>query len=162
LAYVLRPFCAADAPAISALTLAAILQVGSTKYSVEQIAAWAGRHPSAQRFLDRASSGHWIWIAADAEDQPVAFTLLEPDGHLDMLYCHPDHTRKGLSEQLLAQAEAYARSEGLKRLYTEASELAVRAFERAGYTKKHRRDFSIEHDGNAITIHNYAMEKRLT
>ena len=49
----------------------------------------------------------------------------------------------------------------MSRLYTEASELARPAFERAGYVMQHPRDFTIEHDGREVAIHNYAMEKPL-
>ncbi len=74
-----------------------------------------------------------------------------------MLYCHPDHTRKGLADRLLEQAETHARSEQIAMLFTEASELARPAFERAGYSVKERREFEIE----GVAIHNYAMEKSL-
>ncbi len=103
-----------------------------------------------------------IVVATDTDDQPVAYALLEQDGHLDMLYCHPDHTRLGLAEALLERMEQEGRSLGIERLYTEASELARPAFERAGYSVTHRRDFAIEHDGKDVPIHNYAMEKPLS
>lgn len=122
---------------------------------------WAARHPGPERFLKRVSSGHLIWVAVDRNDKPVAYALLEPDadheGHLDMLYCHPAHTRQGLADALLARAEEQARTLELKRLYTEASELARAAFERAGYRATHRRDFELD----GVAIHNYAMEKLL-
>ncbi len=97
---------------------------------------------------------------------PVAYALLDiqPDynGHLDMLYCHPDHTRRGLAGELLTIAEQTAQATGVLRLYTEASELARPVFERVGYIVQHRHDFSIEHGGHAVEIYNYAMEKVLT
>ncbi len=102
-----------------------------------------------------------IFVAVNRDGRPVAFTLIEPDGHLDQLYCHPDHTRKGLAAELLMVAEDHARSRGVTRLYTEASELARAAFERAGYVTAHRRDFTIAHDGQDVAIHNFAMEKSL-
>ncbi len=74
-----------------------------------------------------------------------------------MLYGHPDHTRKGLAERLLEAAEGDAVKLGVSRLYTEASELARPAFERAGYVVQHRRDFEVD----GVPIHNYAMEKHL-
>ncbi|WP_299192443.1 GNAT family N-acetyltransferase [uncultured Erythrobacter sp.] len=157
MAYTIRPFREEDAPALAALTLAAIRAVGAHGYSPEQVEVWASRHPGPERFLERALSGHRIFVAADVEDQAVAYTLLEGDGHLDMLYCHPDHTRQGLADELLAHAEQDARSHEMTRLYTEASELARPAFERAGYSVTHRRDFEIE----GVAIHNYAMEKPL-
>lgn len=123
--------------------------------------AWGARHPGAERFISRATKGADIVVASDAEDRPVAFALLEEDGHLDMLYCDPDHTRRGLAVQLLAEAENRARKRGLSRLFTEASELARPSFERAGYRVSHKREFDIEHDGGSVPIHNYAMAKTL-
>ncbi|MBD2841916.1 GNAT family N-acetyltransferase [Erythrobacter rubeus] len=161
MAYIIRPFTVDDAPALASLTLAAIRHVGARQYGPAQIAAWASRHPGAERFIARAEGGSEISVAADADDAPVAYALVEPDGHFDMLYCHPDHTRKGLAEQLLADCETKARVMGAPRLYTEASELARPAFERAGYAVLHRRDFEIEHGEETVPIHNYAMEKLL-
>lgn len=161
MAYSLRPFKEFDADALAQLTLAAIRTIATQKYSAEQVEAWAARHPDAQRFIERARAGSQIIGAVDGEGRPVAYALLEPDGHLDMLYCHPHHSGRGLANELLAAVEQQARGMSLRRLYTEASELARPAFERAGYTVTHRRDFEIAHDGRSISIHNYAMEKPL-
>lgn len=161
MAYAIRPFWLDDAEALAEITLAAIRTVGAHAYSPKQVAAWAARHPGSARFIERFENGAHITVAADASDVPVAYCLLEIEqdkgGHLDMLYCRPDHTRKGLAVQLLATVEQQAGVLGVTRLYTEASELARPAFERAGYTVMHRRDFEI----GGVPIHNYAMEKRL-
>ena len=159
--YVIRAFKEDDAEALSDLALAAIRTVGAHGYSADQVEAWAGRHGGAEMYVERARGGHVIFVAADQADQPVAYALLEPDGHLDRLYNHPDHTRQGLAARLLSEAEQYARSQGMLRLYTEASELARPAFERAGYRVTQRRDFTIEHAGTHVPIHNFAMEKSL-
>ena len=159
--YTIRPFKPSDAERLAELTLATIRAVGSARYSKAQVAAWASRHPGPERFLARVEGGSLIYIAADAHDVAAAYALLEPDGHLDMLYCHPDHTRQGLADRLLNHAHAEARKLGLTRLYTEASELARPAFERAGYSVQHRRDFEIEGPNGPVQIHNYAMENLL-
>lgn len=161
MSYAIRPFLESDATFLADVTVAAIRAVGAKSYTPEQVSAWAARHPSPQRFLDRAASGDHLFVAVDVNDIPAAYALLEPDGHLDMLYCHPDHTRRGLADGLLAASEQSAHQQGITRLYTEASELARPAFERAGYSVERRRDFTIEHDGKDVPIHNYAMEKRL-
>lgn len=162
MAYSIRPYRDSDAERLAEIALAAITAIGSHAYAPEQVRAWAGRHGGAQMYRRRAAEGHLIFVASDGDDMAVAYALLEPDGHLDRLYNHPDHSRRGLALQLLAQAERHARGAGIARLFTEASELARPAFERAGYSVQHRRDFEIEHDGAAVAIHNYAMEKLLS
>jgi putative acetyltransferase len=157
----LRPFRTSDAEALAALTLAAIRVTGQRAYTPDQVAAWAARHPGPERFIASAAKGDTILVAVDAGDRPIAYVLTEPDGHVDMLYCHPDHTGRGVAGMLVGAAEAEARSSGIERLYTEASELARPVFERAGFAVLHRRDFAIAHDGHDVAIHNYAMEKRL-
>lgn len=161
MAYSIRPYRDEDAEALAEVIHAAIKVIGLHGYSAEQVAAWAARHPGADKYRERVASGHQIFVATDVTDLPVAYALVEPDGHLDHLYCHPDHTRKGLAVELLSTAEEHARRIGATRLYTEASELARAAFERAGYAVTRRRDFTIEYDGKDVAIHNYAMEKAL-
>jgi putative acetyltransferase len=157
----IRRFREGDAEAVAALTLAAIRVTGSRAYSAKQIAAWAARHPGPERFVARAAKGDLIRVAVDDADCPIAYCVLEADGHVDMLYSHPDHAGRGLGRLMLAEAELAARALDITRLFTEASELARPVFERAGYRLLHRRDFTIGPPGAPVAIHNYAMEKRL-
>lgn len=155
--YAIRLYRDGEAPALAALTLAAIREVGARAYSPAQIAVWAGRHPGPQRFVESHAAGDLIAVSTDENDMPVAYALLERSGHLDMLYCHPDFTRQGRADAVLAEAERLALELGVTRLFTEASELARPVFERAGYSVLNHRDFAIE----GVAIHNYAMEKQL-
>lgn len=157
----LRPFRLDDAPALAELTLAAIVTLGIRTYSVKQTLSWAARHPGAPRFVDGLAKGDLIFVALADDDAPAAYALMEPDGHIDMLYCHPDHAGKGLATALLTAVEDAARQAGITLLFTEASELARPVFERAGFVLLHRRDFVLSTCGEDIAIHNYAMEKRL-
>lgn len=160
--YTLRRFRSADAARLNEIFLAAVREIGPLGYSPDQVRAWTSKSPAAaERILERSAQGHWIMVASDNDDAPVAYALLEPDGHLDHLYCHPDHTRIGLADRLLVAAEIQACEWDCGRIFTEASELARPAFERAGYVVTHRQDFTIEHDGKLVPIHNYAMEKAL-
>lgn len=155
--YTIRLYRDGDAETLSDLAFAAIREVGTHGYSSQQVEAWAARHPGPGMYRERVAGGHMIFVAVDGEGIPVAYALLEPDGHLDRLYNHPLHTRRGLAGRLLAAAEEHARTIDLERLYTEASELARPSFERAGYAVTHRREFEID----GVPIHNYAMEKIL-
>ncbi|KWV95924.1 MULTISPECIES: GNAT family N-acetyltransferase [unclassified Erythrobacter] len=161
MAYSIRPYRDDDAEALAEVNAAAIAEIGPHAYSTEQVAAWMARHPGAERYRERVAAGDVIFVAADRDDRPVAYALIEANGHLDHLYNHPDHTRLGLATQLLARAEIYARAHGIERLYTEASDLARPAFERAGYVVTDKREFTIAHDGRDVPIHNWAMEKAL-
>lgn len=154
----IRPFRPDDAEAIAALTLAAICRTARRAYSAAQVEAWAARY-SVQRLVNGAAKGDVVLVAVDAADSAIAYASLVAGGHIDMLYCHPDHTRKGLAGALLTEAEAVARVHGITRLATEASELARPVFERAGFALLRRRDFTIPFQGNEVAIHNYAMEK---
>ena len=157
MAYAIRPYRDDDAEAVAAVCAAAIEAISPRAYSAEQVAAWRARHPGPQRYRDVVVDGAEIIVATDEQDEPVAYALLERDGHLDHLYCHPDHTRRGLADLLLAEAEVMARHWGVERLYTEASDLARPAFERTGYGVTHKREFEID----GVPIHNWAMEKPL-
>ena len=86
--------------------------------------------------------------------------LFEADGHIDHLYAHPDHTRRGLTAQLLAMIEMHARDHGITRLYTEASDLARPAFERADMLSRTNAN-SPSRMRTEVPIHNWAMEKPL-
>ncbi|UVI38793.1 GNAT family N-acetyltransferase [Qipengyuania spongiae] len=104
----IRRFETADAEALAELARAAILKIGARAYSPAQVAAWCSGQMTAERFRERAAAGEMILVAVGEAERPVAYTLLEPDGHLDQLYCHPDHTRRGLADRLLADAELLA------------------------------------------------------
>lgn len=159
--YKLRRYRDSDAEALSAICHDAIADIGPRAYSEEQVAAWLARHPGPERYRERVADGATIYVAVSNNDRAVAYSLLEPDGHLDHLYCDPKHTRMGLAGRVLSFAEHDAKERGIFRLFTEASELARPAFERSGYSMTHRRDFTIPLQGRDVAIHNYAMEKLL-
>jgi putative acetyltransferase len=158
----IRPFVPDDAPALAELTVAAIAMIGPRAYAIEQVLAWAARHPGAPRFVAGAEAGELILVAATADDTPAAYAILQPDGVLDMLYCHPDHAGRGLATALLFAIHSEAAKRGLEAITTKASEISRPVFERAGYTLLHRRDFTIALGTEQIPMHNYAMVKALT
>jgi putative acetyltransferase len=87
----------------------------------------------------------------------VAYIDLEPDGHIDHLYCAPEAAGHGIASHLYDAVEAAARTQGISRLFTEASELARRFFERKGFAVAERRDMVLR----GVPIHNYRMTKDL-
>ncbi|WP_431321329.1 GNAT family N-acetyltransferase [Rhizobium sp. YTU87027] len=151
----LRRYVPADCDNTVEIFLRAILEVASRDYTPAQIEAWAkvdDRQVWAER---RASRPTWI---AEVQDLPIGFADLEPDGHLDMMFVHPDHQGIGAARTLLQRIEAEAQKLGLKRIFTEASLTARPFFERRGLVVLARQ--SVEKRGQ--TLANFRMEKPLS
>lgn len=153
----IRRFQPGDAALLAQLFHAAVHQIGSRHYSPEQVAAWSPAVPDPVRYLDNADDGRVFLVAADQGNRPVAYCDLEPDGHIDHLYCRPDCAGTGVSAALYRELEAIALKRHIPLLYVEASEAARRFLERRGFRLEARRDFEV----NGVAIHNYRMTKSL-
>jgi putative acetyltransferase len=142
-----------DLDATIAIFLGAIRQVASKDYERAQIEAWAqvDRDLWGKRRLSRPS-----WVAVLDADV-VGFTDLEPDGHLDMMYVHPDHQGIGIATALLATVEGAANAQNLSRIFTEASITARPFFERRGFSVLASQRVKIR--GQTLT--NFRMRKTL-
>ncbi len=153
----IRAYEARDADGVALVFRRSIAALGPRDYSPEQVAAWGARAPDAAGFHARATDGRVFIVLANTDDRPVAFADLEADGHIDMLYAAPEVAGTGHVLLLYATLEAIARQRGMTRLYSEASEAALRFFVKRGFLQLHRRDLTI----GDVAIHNYAVEKRL-
>lgn len=152
-----RPFKPGDEAALAQIFFSAVHDIASRHYSAEQVEAWAAEIPSAEQFAARAADGRTLFVAVDEEDRPLAYGDLEPDGHIDHLYCRPASAGTGVAAAVYQAIEAAARRSGLGRLFVEASEPARRFFLKQGFAVVARRDFEV----NGVAIHNFRMEKRL-
>ncbi len=154
-----RPYRQGDAPALAALFHAAVHGIARRHYSPEQLAAWSPVTPDPARFEARAVGGGIILVATDeASDTPLAYGILETDGHIDHLYCRPDAAGTGVTAMLYEALESAARERGMARLYTEASEPARRFFAKQGFRLIERNDFELA----GVAIYNFRMEKGLS
>jgi putative acetyltransferase len=77
-----RPFHPDDAPALAELYGRSVRELGDRDYSPEQVAASAGLAPAPQQLIDLMDGGRARWVAADAEDRPLAFADPEADGRI--------------------------------------------------------------------------------
>lgn len=152
----IRPYRAADAPSMARLYFDSVRELGSRRYSPEQVAAWAPEPPSPAKVNARAGDGRVTLIAERPTGELMAYGDLERDGHIDHLYRHPA-AEPGAAQTLLLALIDRARADGVDRLYVEASELARGLFERNGFIVQRRRDLSLR----GVAIHNFAMERRL-
>lgn len=125
-------------------------------YTGEQQEAWAPSPPDYQVWAERLSVKQPFIAIID--NRVAGFIELDPDGHIDCTYTHPDFQGRGVAGTLYDYLLREARRKGLVRLYVEASLVAKPFFERRGFAllqenKVHR---------NGETLINYSMEKWLS
>jgi putative acetyltransferase len=146
-----------DAAGVADAFYRSVREVAVSDYTAEQVQAWVPQRWDAEREHQRSGDGRLVLVAADERSQVVAFIDLEPDGHIDRLFCAPEAAGRGIASQLYDGIETAAREQGLGRLYTEASELARPFFERKGFVVLERQDKILR----GVPIHNYRMAKTL-
>ena len=151
----IRPYGVADAAALTNLFRSSVREIASRDYTAAQIRAWAPDGIDTVQFGRRCEAKS-TWVA-ELEGRIAGFSDLEPDGHIDMLYVHPNFVRLGVARALLEHIEETAQINGLRRLYTEASLTARPIFEVMGFRMVVPQTVTIR--GESMT--NYRMEKRL-
>ena len=153
----IRAYDPRDAAGLAVVFFRSVRQVARSDYTAVQGRAWAPEPRTAEWAHAEASDGRLVLVAADADDRPVAYIDLEPDGHIDRLFCAPEAAGQGVASRLYDAVEAAAREQGITSLFTEASELARRLFARKGFVIAERQDLVIR----GVPIHNYRMAKVL-
>lgn len=152
---VIRTYEAVDAANLVNLFRASVRTIAARDYTVSQVREWAPDVMDEEKFGHRRESKA-TWVA-DVGGRLAGFSDLEPDGHIDSLYVHPDFQRRGVARALLRHVEQTALAMHLRRLYTEASITARAAFEAAGFRVIVPQ--TIKMRGEVMTI--YRMEKLL-
>jgi putative acetyltransferase len=153
----IRPFKNSDAPALVEIFKRAVHELASRAYGPDQIEMWSNLCLTADQWIDAMTDGRTTFIAVDKNDQPVAFSDVESDGHIRFLYASPEFAGTGAVAKLYEALEAEAIKQGIGKLYCEASELAKSFMVKQGFSVVERRDFELR----GVPIHNYAVEKRL-
>lgn len=151
----IRPHAAADLDPLIALFRTSVRTLGRRDYTLDQTLAWAPDAIDPEGWPARLAAGS-TWVAASG-GRAAGFISLEWDGHLDMLYVHPDFGGRGVASMLLRQLEASAKSCGLIRLFTEASITAKPFFESRGFRVIEPQ--TVIRRGQALV--NFRMERRL-
>ena len=151
----IRPYGVTDAAALTNLFRSSVREIASRDYTAAQIRAWAPDGIDAVQFGRRCEAKS-TWIA-EIEGRIAGFSDLEADGHIDMLYVHPNFVRLGVARALLEHIEDTAHINALRHLYTEASLTARLIFEVMGFRMVVPQTVTIR--GESMT--NDRMEKRL-
>jgi len=154
----LRTYESRDAADVADVFYRSVREVALSDYTADQVKAWVPGRWDAEQEHRRSGDGRLVLVAADESGHVVAFIDLEPDGHIDRLFCAPEAAGRGIASQLYDRIETAAREQGIGRLFTEASELARRFFERKGFMVLERQDKVLR----GVPIHNYRMAKTLS
>lgn len=144
-----------EADALFEIFFRAVRETARRDYTEEQVRAWAPDDMDRAAFA-RARLRHPTWVA-ERDRRIAGFADLEPDGHVDMLFVHPEFQHKGVARALLAVVEAEARSRRLARLFVEASITARRRFEISGFVVIAEQTVT----KRGVDLTNFRMEKRL-
>lgn len=152
---VIRSFQQSDIDDLIALFRLSVRKIAAAHYSVDQCLAWAPDQIDRTIWVEKRSNKP-TWVAI-CNSQIAGFTDLEPDGHIDMLYVHPDFQRQGVATVLIRQVYETATKQHIKRLFTEASITARPAFEKFGFTVIEQQ--TVHRNGQ--TLINYRMEQLL-
>jgi putative acetyltransferase len=153
----IRSYERRDADDVVDVFYRSVHEVALSDYTPEQVNAWLPRRWDAEKEHQRSGDRRLVLVAEGEAGHVVAFIDLEPDGHIDRLYSAPEAAGRGVASRLYDAVEAAARDRGIKRLYTEASELARRFFLRKGFAVLERQDKVLR----GVPIHNYRMAKTL-
>ncbi len=113
-----------DAAGVADVFYRSVREVALSDYTPEQVRAWVPGRWDAEREHRRSGDGRLVLVAAGEPGHVVAFIDLEPDGHIDRLFCAPEVAGRGVASRLYDAIETAARAQGIQRLFTEASELA--------------------------------------
>ncbi len=147
----IRRYQPGDADALAQIFFDAVRIGAAPKYPPAELAAWAPIRPSAEVWAARLAP--LTTFVAEAS-QPIGFMSLGPQGYLDLAFVAPDQRGQGVADALHAAILAYAQSQSLPRLTTEASRMARPFFLRMGWQELARQ--SVERGGQQIE--NFKMQ----
>lgn len=151
----IRPFLATDSATLVALFRDSVRSTSPRDYAEMQVRAWAPEVIDLEQFKARCEA-KTTWVA-EGQGRVVGFCDLEPDGHIDMLYVHPQHQRRSVGGTMLDYLENVARQRQLARLYAESSISALPVFEAHGFHCMAPQTVTVR----GVSMTNFRMEKYL-
>lgn len=125
----IRAATPADAGACLAIFRAAVM--AGTAYSRPQRLAWQSRPYSFRHWRLRQTRN--ITLVAESAGRIAGFTEFRPDGHVHMLFVHPDAQGRGIARSLLDEGDRILSARGVTRRDTWASHASMPVFRRAGF-----------------------------
>lgn len=141
-----------DHAAIAEIFSRAVHEIASEVYSPEQCLAWSDPTPNCEHWKKRCELKRPFVFVVD--QQIAGFLELDPDGHIDCAYIHPEFKRRGIMSALVKHAVDTCFALRLPRVYVEASICAKPMFEKLGFSSL--REYLVSIKGTKLL--NYEME----
>ncbi|MHC4597664.1 MAG: GNAT family N-acetyltransferase [Planctomycetota bacterium] len=125
--------------------------VVSLEYTPDQVKRWAPDDLDMEPWAARlARTKPFVAIL---DDKIVGFAELEPDGHINYIYCHHEFQRQGIGSELWEAVEREAERLGLEEIFAEVSTTGIDFFLAKG--------FQIEEEMNNIVCGEPAKQYRV-
>lgn len=122
-----------DAAATLTVLLKAITETAAADYSPGQITAWARPEQRTLSEWEPAMKVRDSYVAL-LDKEIVGFSDVDPEGHIDMMFVSPPHSRRGVASALLTPLHGHARAHGIRSLSADVSITARPFFEKHGFT----------------------------
>ena len=151
----IRPYQSGDHTAIAETFTRAIHETASAYYTPEQCEAWSARKPNPEHWRKRCEEKQPF--IAEVNGRLAGFLELDPDGHIDCAYTHPDFQRQGVMGALVEHAIRVCGERDIKRMHVEASIPAMPMFRKHGFVIVRENTVSIR----GVELVNYIMELRM-
>ena len=152
----IRRYRESDAEHLAQLFFDSVRKGTTEFYTAEQRKAWAPSIPDTESLRLRLAP--IIVFVAEDRSGIVGFMTLDDTGYIDLAFVRPDRIGTGIGSLLYEQVEQVSQSQGLPRLFTNASKLAKPFFEKHGWSVSKQQE--VDHRGVMLT--NYRMEKLFT
>lgn len=130
-------------------------ELASQEYTFEQLCAWACEPVDYLYWKYRCELKRPFLYKVD--ESVAGFIELDPDGHIDCHYVHPNFTRQGIGTALLLHVMDIAQHLSLPRLYVEASHLIKPLYLKQGFICLSANQVI----RNGVPLENWIMEKNL-
>ncbi len=144
-----------DIAALTRVFYRAVRKGAGPEYSTEQRAAWAPAPPEVEAW-DKRLTPQTVFVA-ELDGAVIGFMSVKSDGYIDLAFVDPDHIGHGVAHFLYERLEAHARTQGMERLYSDASARARILFERQGWVVEEEQNRMLR----GVELHNYRMSKQL-
>ncbi|MDX1756600.1 MAG: GNAT family N-acetyltransferase [Marinobacter sp.] len=127
----IRSYRAAELHELIKLFEASVSELTQAYYTEPQRRAWLSSVDNTGLWQQRLSAGETL--VAENSGFLMGFISFTDQGHIDLLFTHPQCARLGVATRLYQQAERRLFSRGVRRLHTEASRVARSFFTAMGF-----------------------------